>query len=99
MEEEKHLKVDVLDEIKKTKTGEVDWLDYEHQILESLDNNDPDKAEMLLAEKHPLILHEEHILQRLDLALQEKYGRNSYLRLDPELDNKHITQRESIEEE
>ena len=92
MEEEKH---GLLEEIKRTEKGEIDWLDYEMQILESLDKRDPDRAEMLLAEKHPLILNEEHILKRLNAALQEKYGRNSYLSLDSDMENKHIISKKS----
>jgi len=93
-EEQKKLQVevqgDVLDEIKKREDGEIDWWDYEDQINESIRNGDPDRAEALLAQEHPLILHEEHILEELNTAMQEKYGRNSYLQLDPELENKHV---------
>ena len=88
---------DILDAVARTKDGNIDWIDYQKKV-EDFIAADPDAAEALLSFTHPVLLHEEDLLERLNESFAEKYGsdRQSYLYLDKS--SKHIIAGELQEE-
>jgi hypothetical protein len=90
--------VNVFDLVERGQDGRVDWADYQKKV-EDFISSDPDAAEALLSFKHPVLLHEEDLLERLNESFAEKYGseRQSYLRLDKS--GKHIIANDLQEEQ